>query len=56
MSVFLLMLSFCVAFVMMYKVYSGTEVVSHLWLNLMFFLLLLVTFKDCDDYVENVPK
>ena len=50
------MLSFCVAFVMTYKEYSRTEIVSHLWLNFMFFVFLLVTFKDYDDYVENLPK
>jgi len=56
MSVFLLVLSFCVAFVMTYKAYSGTEVVSHLGLNFMFYVFLLVTFKDYDDCVENLLK
>jgi hypothetical protein len=51
------MLSFCVAFVTTYKAYSETEAILHLWLNFMFFFVfMLVTFKDYDDYVGNLPK
>jgi len=50
------MLSFRVAFVMTYKAHSETVVVSHLWLNFVFYVYLLFTLKDYDDYVENLPK